>query len=297
MLQKLSSKEIPILKQYLAKANYPCSTYNVVGLFLWQDEWPVSYYQGKEALFLFIMVKGQLYALAPLTDLNHLKEALLELDGIFKQEGKPMQLAYLPPVVHAKLEVVFPGRFDCVCDRGQADYIYEAEKLRKYAGKKMQKKRNNLNYFVKNYGSRVTFKELDSAHCPECNELIGKWMATKDHDESTMHSEQIGVIRLLSMTQELDFKVGGVFIDGVLEAFSICSLINPDCVQVNVEKADGSIRGLYQYLVSQMLQYFYPSVHFVNREDDMGLDSLRQSKESYYPCDYWYVFTCVAKAA
>lgn len=296
MLTKVTEKEIPLLKQYLALAEYKHDTYNLICMFMWLDDYPLYYYHTNTALYLFVWTKEDFYAYAPLCHFSSLKEAFVEVKSIFEQMNKPMKFACLPCNVHAKLEVVYPNVFESSTSRNQANYIYLASKLRNYAGKQMQKKRNNYNFFIKNYQGRVEFKELGLNHCSQCCELIGKWLSSKDNaDSPTLVTEANGIRRILRLYDSLEMQIGGVFIDGIMEGFSICSLLTSDCVQCNVEKANGSIRGLYQYLVATMQQTFYPNAMWCNREDDLGLESLRKSKESYYPDDYWYVFTSVEK--
>ena len=79
---------------------------------------------------------------------------------------------------------------------------------------------------------------------------------------------------------------GGLLrIDGVVKAFVISSPLFDKVVQVNVEKADIMIRGCYQALLVEHLQSCLLEYMYVNREDDMGMDSLRQAKMAYNPCD------------
>ena len=53
---------------------------------------------------------------------------------------------------------------------------------------------------------------------------------------------------------------------------------------MNVEKADVSIRGCYQAIMVEHIKHCLLEYEFVNREDDMGLESLRQAKMAYNPC-------------
>ena len=53
--------------------------------------------------------------------------------------------------------------------------------------------------------------------------------------------------------------------------------------QENIEKADESIRGLYQAILREFLIHEFPDFQYVNREDDMGLEGLRKAKLSYKP--------------
>lgn len=291
MFKKVTTKDIELIKKYLKIANYKSSNYNIVSMFLWLDDYPLYYIEKDNALFLFVIKNEIFYSYAPLTSEDNFIKSIKNLKEIFASQQKEFMVCYLPKNEKEKLEEEFKDFFVFETTRDQSDYIYDAEKLMNYSGRKMQKKRNNYNYFVKNYVGRYEFRELNGNHCHECNELIKKWIATKENNPS-LASEHQGIIRMLNYYDILDMKIGGVFIDGILEGFSISTMLNKDCVQTNVEKANGEIRGLYQYLVSMMLKTFYPTAKIVNREDDVGIEMLRKSKESYYPEEYWIVYSC-----
>lgn len=64
------------------------------------------------------------------------------------------------------------------------------------------------------------------------------------------------------------------------------SPISADTFDVHFEKAYGEIQGAYPMInreFARWLQANRPGVRWLNREDDMGLEGLRKSKESYYP--------------
>ena len=48
-----------------------------------------------------------------------------------------------------------------VPDRTYFDYVYDAQKLRTFSGKKYHKKKNHLNAFKKEYEGRYEFKISD----------------------------------------------------------------------------------------------------------------------------------------
>jgi hypothetical protein len=54
-------------------------------------------------------------------------------------------------------------------------------------------------------------------------------------------------------------------------------------VLVHVEKADDRIRGLYQAINNEFCKRLPEETVYVNREEDMGLETLRQTKLSYRP--------------
>ncbi len=52
---------------------------------------------------------------------------------------------------------------------------------------------------------------------------------------------------------------------------------------IHIEKANPQIRGLYPFINQQFLVHEYEDALLVNREDDLGLETLRRAKLSYCP--------------
>ena len=67
--------------------------------------------------------------------------------------------------------------------------------------------------------------------------------------------------------------MGGIYIDGKLEAFSLGVYGKAERMAViHVEKANPEIRGLYPFICQQFLLHEFPDALLVNREDDIGLE-------------------------
>ena len=82
-------------------------------------------------------------------------------------------------------------------------------------------------------------------------------------------------------------RIGGIYIDGKLEAFSIGDYNPAEKVAIiDVEKANEDINGLYQVINQQFALHEYPDALIINREDDVGIEGLRKSKLSYYPIGF-----------
>lgn len=108
-------------------------------------------------------------------------------------------------------------------DRTYYDYVYDAEKLRTFSGKKYHKKKNHLNAFKKEYEGRYSFKILGKENEKEILEYLEKWKETKSHAEEHefIDSEAKGIKYILDNEEVFDYKIGGVYVDDKLESFCI----------------------------------------------------------------------------
>ena len=78
--------------------------------------------------------------------------------------------------------------------------------------------------------------------------------------------------------------VGGLLrVDGAVKAFALGTRLNKEMCDMNVEKADPSIRGIYQAIAKEYLSHAFLDCKDVNREDDMGEEKLRKAKQAYHP--------------
>lgn len=172
--------------------------------------------------------------------------------------------------------------------RDLSEYIYDAEGLRGLKGKKYTKKRNHLNYLLSEYKDRIEYRKLESKEeFDDCKRLLGLWNEGRK-DDSDVVNETIAINKIFNNYEDLkeEIKIGGVYIDNNLEAFTIGSKLNNDMALIHIEKANIEIRGLYQYINKEFLLNEFPDVSFVNREDDMGLEGLREAKMSYHPIGF-----------
>ena len=181
------------------------------------------------------------------------------------------------------------------------DYLYDAQELRTLAGKKFQKKRNLVNKFMKEYEGRWEYKTLCCMDEYFLEKFMEKWVEIRLSEgvdsKDTLIVEKDGVIDILRNCDKVTFRVGGLFIDEMLEAFTIGSYNSREQMAViSIEKANSEIPGIYQVINQQFLLNSYEDAWIVNREDDMGLEGLRHAKESYNPIGYARKYRIIEKA-
>jgi hypothetical protein len=168
------------------------------------------------------------------------------------------------------------------------DYIYSGERMRTLAGRKLHKKKNLYNNFIKTYEGRYEYRNLACSDRNDVFKFLDKWRIQKGQEvEKHLDPEVEGIHEVLLNCKLLNIHMAGVYVDGELEAFTIGSLNKRHNMSVvHIEKANPEITGLYQFINKEFQVNEFPDVDIVNREDDLGIEGLRKAKESYDPIDY-----------
>lgn len=294
-------KEIDInayeeLKPFFNHVDYEACEYCFTTLYMWRHVYETSYYVNDDFALIVGEYEGDRFSVLPLAKKDKIHEALEFMVNYFKHEDHQIYLRAVTKDVVELLQKDYPGKFKYIEERDYFDYVYDAEALRTLKGRKNQKKRNHLNYFLKEYEGRFEYKKLGKKEFDDCVELLRAWASNKaeqgDVDDG-IDDEFIGIKKIFDNYDVLEeeVKVAGVYIDNKLEAFTIGEYINDDMALIHIEKANPEIRGLYQYINQQFLVHEFENVEFVNREEDLGIEGLRKAKLSYHPCKFVEKYT------
>ncbi len=162
-----------------------------------------------------------------------------------------------------------------------SNYIYEIEKMKTFAGKKLQKKRNHLNSFIKdNHNLEIkNIRDVDPKTLIEFSTYhIKKYAENFRQYEIDVYKKYL----FDEMKKDDRYQGAVIYIDDKIVAFTL-GFVNHDTYEVIIEKAERDIRGLYQYTISANLKFNNIQCQYMDREDDAGLEALAKSKASYYP--------------
>ena len=213
-----------------------------------------------------------------------LEPALDALTEFAAQRGYPLAIRGITEEHRALLEQCCPGRFVFTPDRDNFDYLYLAEKLANMGGKKLHGKRNFCNRFEKTHSWE--FRRLTRGLIPACMEMLGQWQAEFDTPPDGLEEEHGAIIRAFMRYDALELEGGALFAEGRLIGFTIGEVISSDTFDVHFEKAFASIPGAYPMVCREFTRQLladHPQLVYLNREDDMGQDNLREAKLEYAP--------------
>lgn len=166
------------------------------------------------------------------------------------------------------------------------EYLYPVEKFIGFPGKKMEKKRNHLNAFYKNFPDYKIIP-ISERYFQQLKEFTESFDIHHGGDE-TFDYESVEVLKVLNHFSEYPFFGFMIVNDNKILGYSFGEIIG-DTLFAHVEKGDGEIRGIYQALSSilcKIAKNKNPNIKYVNREEDMGYEALKKSKMSYHPSHY-----------
>ena len=185
------------------------------------------------------------------------------------------------------LEQLYPGKFHYHHDRDSFDYVYDINDLAQLKGKKFQKKRNHLNRFwAANPDAVLT--PIAAENLDRCKALGEKWyrLRLENDPHADFRMEQVAIYRSLEHWTELGLEGLILTANGEDVAMTVGSWFGGDTFDIHFEKALDIADGAYAAINNGFAKYLrekYPSVLYLNREDDMGLEGLRKAKLSYNP--------------
>lgn len=170
--------------------------------------------------------------------------------------------------------------------RGQWDYLYLSSELCTLSGNRFHKKKNLLKQFQKLYDYR--YNTL-SAECVETVlNMQTEWCRWRDCESSeSLLAENDAVARVLAHYNDIPGLCGGIIrIDNVPVAYTLAEPLDADTLVIHFEKAASGVKGAYQAINYLFCNDKGKDYTYINREQDLDDEGLRQAKLSYNPADF-----------
>ena len=290
----MESREL--LNPYFDLVDYEACEYCFNTLYMWQHLYKTGYYIGDGFAVIVAEYEGNTFSILPLAKKEDMPRVIKFIIDYFEKEQKKIYFRGITKEVVDYLKENYPDKFDYTEERDLFDYVYDGDSMRELKGRKNVKKRNHINYFLKEYEGRFEYRLLDENDFDACLKLVEEWTSNKEENgqvDEEMEEELIGIKKLFNSFPVIKdkLKIAGIFIDGKLEAFTMGEYLNHNMALIHIEKANPEIRGLYPYINQQFLVNEFSDVEFVNREEDLGIEGLRKAKLSYHPVKFVEKYT------
>ena len=276
----LQLEDLPKLRDFFAYSGSRICDTTPGTVFMWRDmyhtEWAI--YDG--SLYFKVDYPG----LGPTFTLplgGGRPEHYRQIAGYCCRRDMPISFYPVPKDELDRLQTAFPNSA-AIPTRDAYDYLYRAEDLQFFRGKKLSGQRNHVNKFLKTYGN-WSFRVITREDLPALRDFLDRYASRVDKAAASFHEDIAKTHEVLDNYSVYDFLGGMLLVDGEVAGFSLGEIIG-DTLFTHIEKADRTYEGCYQMLVAQFAQQFaQEDVQFINREDDAGDLGLRTSKLSYHP--------------
>jgi len=266
--------------ELLGMSGTAASDYSFINLWGWAEEYGLQWSFDKNLVWIRQTLPARIFW-APVGSLDGVdwKQALSSLgthEATFTRVPKELAEVW---------ERQLAGRMEALEDRGNWDYLYNAQELVALSGNRFHKKKNLVNQFRKKYLSR--YVDLTPDLIGKTRDMQEKWCEWRDCESSlTLSAENRVIDRVLGAWESLRNIIGGaIMVDERLVAFCIAESFSRDTLIIHFEKGFTEFLGSYQ-AINQMFLTAHREFTLVNREQDMDEEGLRQAKLSYNPVDF-----------
>jgi hypothetical protein len=277
---KLSLEHKDQLARFTAKFE-PYSDFNFVSLFSWNTDGSaeVAILDGNLVIRIPDYLDGH-----PVYSLLGDNRIDASVETLFQSVPK---LELVPEAVIQKLEQ--PGLYDIAEDENNFDYVYDVSHLIHLKGSHFKKKRNKNNVFVKEHeGYELVVKvvkDLDVAHIEALQQVDRQWAQIASRDKGDILAERKALGRLFENFSAFELIIVEVVVDNEIKAFSVNELLASGYALCHFEKAlTTHHEHLNTFLTIEVAKKLHEAgCEFMNWEQDLGLEGLRRSKQSYHP--------------
>jgi len=273
---RLGLADAPKLRPFL-RHTYSRTCDHVFGtIMMWRDMWPLEFavYDDK-ALFMRIeMAEGNKGYLMPigmepeytLGILNDFHQGQKQFYNVAQEELETLQRVY--------------GNVSAMKQVSAGDYLYNADSIATLNGRKLHGQRNHCNYFERTWAFH--FEKVTNDNVRDVRVFFERF---SDAKSSVFFQEAYH--KILEVLDNLDiyqFSSLALYAEDKIIGCTFGTLLG-DTLYVSVEQADRNYRGAYPKLASAFASaHLDAGALFINREDDMGEEGLRSSKQAWNPC-------------
>jgi len=283
--KKLEINDKKLIDNCLKHKTSRSCDYCFANLFAWQGRYNTCFAIEQNTLFVRFDNHGEKFYMFPTGEMT-VEDAFEILQNDTKKQNILLKIKAVSPEMWNNLPQSIAKNFSFVPESNNFEYIYRSEKLRLLTGKKLQSKRNHINRFKKENPLWEFAPVASQDDCRACLNMLQDWEnETQDaaFSEGNPYDDFDAATLMLTHFDVLELQGAMIKIGNEIVAFAIGEPLTEDSFVVHIEKAHRTMNGGYAIINQQFAEYIGKNFVYINREEDMGIESLRQAKLSYQP--------------
>ena len=293
LFEKLSLEDIESIRTYFSYSISRTCDNTVGAIFMWRGYFNTEFCIFNDTLIIkFSLVGNKTAFLLPLgRDVNG---SLCEMELYCKACNIPLTFFMVADEEIAIIKQLYPT-IHIEQHQNWIDYLYRAEDLSTFAGRRFSGQRNHMNHFIRTY-SDFCFEEIDDQNLPEVVDMYNSVISNVSKETDFFIEDKKGTVELLDNYKKYGLFGGLMRAAGKVVAFSVGE-IHRDTLFVHVERADNTCRGSYQMIVNNFSRHFAADgIQFINRGEDLGDEGLRTAKQALHPFELISKYTVIVEA-
>jgi hypothetical protein len=272
-----------LIESFFDKSSFRNCDFSFSNIFSWKHLYNTTYAIEDGFLYVRFQAKeglpGYLFPLGA----GDIRKAIERIEKDARKRVLPLYLYAITQEMFDLIEKAMPGQFSYEKERDWYEYIYSSKDLISLVGKKYQSKRNHINKFKRTY--QWEYLPITREIIPDCLKLYERWCAENGgcNSEQSLIEERIATQKAFNYYERLGLIGGALRINGEILAYSYGQPVSKDTFGVHAEKCLSDIDGGFTMMNRLFAEHNCANHLYINREEDLGLDSLRQAKMSYHP--------------
>jgi len=190
---------------------------------------------------------------------------------------------------HDQLQKIELTGYTITVDPDNHDYIYALTEIANLVGNKYRAIRNQVNQFERCYPHwQLKILDLTDANTWQQLELFNQTWKQHQQEKANDVSHNLAALRRIrAILDQVPPLTIGLYLDGILRAYSINELNSHGYVTCIFEHTDTHYDGIGPWLIRHSAQLLLnKGYQYWNWQQDLGFAGLRSSKQSYRPWCY-----------
>lgn len=278
-------KSVPRLRKYYSKCSYRLCEYSAGVKLMWRQHWHPAFAESHGCLVILNRSHhfGHIFDYpVPLPGIGDVDAALDDIDDWCREQGMPPIFGVVPEEEREHLMNRYP--YTVVDnDRLWQDYLYRAEDLMTFAGRRYSGQRNHINKFRKLYPTAV-YRPITREDADKVEAFWEEFHQIFNKEHALAKMELCSARKLMRQVGKPWVRAGAIELEGKFIAIALAEVCG-DTLVCHIEKGLPQYEGVYPTMVQSFAAANAEGLRWINREDDAGDKGLRTSKLQYLPAE------------
>ena len=288
---KISIKDKEIVDKYYYTYGEGSCQHSFVTNFCLKDKYDDMYCVHDS--YLYVLRNGlcdensnvYLFPMGDRHDDNRIRKAIENIIDDANAHGKKVIFNSMTENAKDILTRLFKTKFVIEDSQDLNEYIYNTKDLAYLEGPNYYNKRNEVKSFFKKYDGRIEIRKIEEKDVSHIKDLYKMWLNLSDDRNSNpqLQFENIALDVAFDNYKELGIIGLIIYIDNDVAGFIIGVMLNDDYVDAMIEKGNIIYKGIYKVLNSEFPKMCINEFKYINLEEDLGIEGLRNMKLLYHP--------------